>query len=361
MNRLLGGIFAAATFAGTAFAQDVPQGYPAEYAQIIEGSKAEGKLLIYDNISEANWSKLIPRFREKYPWIQIDIPHLTTNEVFSRWEVESGTGVETGDIIVNGDPDTWLRVADKMMPYESPEAAALPDFAKPRPGIYVLSTDPFMFVYNTALLPEGDKITTLAELAEAAKADPGTFNQRITSYDPARHVAGVAIWRAITHKLGEEGWKSLETLIPMMRLEVSSGPMTEKVTTGEYVFTVAGTGIVVFPKLRQAGGEILGVSYPKDISMIQHRFVSIPANSKNVNSAKLLMDFVLSAEGQGLLGEGGLTPYREDVQVPDNVTTLADITAKVPLQDLVIVDMNPEVIGTLDAFRTRWNEIAAKR
>ncbi|MFC0220258.1 ABC transporter substrate-binding protein [Pseudochelatococcus lubricantis] len=360
LGKVVAGALALLTLASGVNASEVPAGYPADYQAVIDGSKREGRLVIYDNIADANWQYALPRFREKYPWITIEMPHLTTNEVHSRWEIESNSGVTTGDILMNVDADTWVRVADKMLDYKSPELAALPDFANPEPGIYVVSTDPFPFVYNTALLPNGAQITNLEKLAEAVKADPATFNQRVTTYDPLRHAAGIMIWRALMNKLGEKGWEQAKIIAPIMRPEVSSGPMTEKIVTGEYVFTVAGTGIVAFPKMAQPGGELIGVTYPSDATVVMQRYVAIPKNSKNVNSAKLLLDFILSQEGQTLLGKGGLTPYREDVPADQVKHTYKSILKEVPEEALVVVNMNKDVIASTDAFMKRWRSIVQK-
>jgi ABC-type glycerol-3-phosphate transport system substrate-binding protein len=42
--------------------------------------------------------------------------------------------------------------------------------------------------------------------------------------------------------------------------------------------------------------------------------MAIPKASTNVNAAKLMLDFILSHDGQVAFGKGGLTPYRPDVK-----------------------------------------------
>ncbi|HEY4421198.1 MAG TPA: hypothetical protein VGN22_16865, partial [Pseudonocardia sp.] len=48
--------------------EQVPDYYPAEYQQIIEGSKAEGgELVINSGTAKENWAPIFRDFQKKYP------------------------------------------------------------------------------------------------------------------------------------------------------------------------------------------------------------------------------------------------------------------------------------------------------
>jgi hypothetical protein len=57
------GTLAAATTTG--FAQDAkgPAGYPANHASVIDGSRSEGGLAVYSNMTDTNWQPLRQGFR----------------------------------------------------------------------------------------------------------------------------------------------------------------------------------------------------------------------------------------------------------------------------------------------------------
>lgn len=341
---------------GAGFAQSVPEGYPADYAAIIEGSRAEGGLMIYSNMADNNWQPLLAGFAQKYPWIKVETVDLGSGTVHSRWEAEKGSSARTADILISGANDRWAQYGQDgaMEPYESPEAAHLEAFAKPFPGVSVLSADPLVITYNTALLADGQRPTGLASLAAEAAADKSTFDGRITTYDAARNSFGLAAWWNYMDKKGEAGWDSLRAIGPMIRGETSGGPMNEKVSTGEYVIGVAVSGITIFPRLEQPGGEILGFAFPDDGTIVMLRGMGIPKGAANMNSAKLFVDYALSREGQTLVGKGGLVPHRGDVEEGDVRYTFQKIQETVGADNVIVAGFDERLITEADAFVTKW-------
>ena len=343
------------------FAQEVPDYYPADYTSIIEASHKEAGLMIYSNMADNNWAPLLDGFRAKYPWIKVETVDLGSGTVHSRWEAEKGSGTRTADILVSGANDRWASYGKEglMEPYESPEYAHLPGFAKPYPGISVLSSDPLVITYNAALLPEGKRPTGFASLVKAAEADQGDYNGRITTYDAARNSFGLAAWWNYLDEKGEDGWANLRKIGPMIRGEVSGGPMNEKIATGEYLVGVAVSGITIFPRLEQPGGEILGFAFPDDGTIMMLRGMGIPKGCANPNSAKLFVDYALSKEGQTLVGKGGLVPYREDVPQDQVRYTYHGISKIVGADNLIIAGFDERLISEASAFSEKFTKALA--
>lgn len=338
-------------------AQDVPAGYPADYKSVIEGSKSENGLVIYSNMADNNWQPLLAGFKEAYPWINVETLDLGSGTVHSRWEAEVGSGSRTADILISGANDRWAAYgADgKMLDYRSPEIDHLPEFASLFPGVNVLSADPLVITYNAALLPEGQRPTGFGSLVAAAVKDPGTFDGRITTYDAARNSFGLAAWWNYMNIKGEEGWDNLRKIGPMIRGETSGGPMNEKIATGEYVIGVAVSGITIFPRLEQPGGEILGFQFPDDGTIMMLRGMGIPKQAANPNSAKLFVDFALSQKGQVLVGKGGLVPYRDDVPEDEVRYTFQGISEKIGAENMIIAGFDAGLIEDAKPFVEKWN------
>lgn len=341
---------------GSLMAQEVPDYYPKDYNEIIEASRGETGLMIYSNMADNNWAPLLEGFRAKYPWIKAETVDLGSGTVHSRWEAEKGSSTRTADILVSGANDRWASYGKDglMEAYESPEYAHLPDFAKPYPGVSVLSSDPLVITYNAALLPQDQRPTGFASLATAAAANPGTFDGRITTYDAARNSFGLAAWWNYLDKKGEDGWANLRKIGPMIRGEVSGGPMNEKIATGEYVIGVAVSGITIFPRLEQPGGEILGFAFPDDGTIMMLRGMGIPKGAANPNSAKLFVDFALSTEGQTLVGKGGLVPYRDDVPEDQVRYTYQGIGGLIGAANLIIAGFDERLITEAAAFSEKF-------
>ena len=338
-------------------AQEVPDYYPDNYADIIEASKNEKHVMVYSNMADNNWAPVIQGFEKKFPWIKVETVDLGSGTVHTRWEAEKGSDARSADLLVSGANDRWASYGKEgtMEPYESPEFAKLPDFGHPFPGVAVLSSDPLVVTYNKALLSDADAPKGFAELAKVAPTQKEVFDGRITTYDAARNSFGLAAWYTYLKQKGDEGWNNLRTLGPMIRGETSGGPMNEKISTGEYVYGIAVSGITIFPRLEQPGGELLGVLFPSDGTPVMLRGMGIPKGAANMNAAKLFLDYTLSHEGQTLIGKGGLVPYREDVNESDVRYTYQGIADKVGTDNMVIVGYDEGLLTEADAFVKKWN------
>jgi iron(III) transport system substrate-binding protein len=333
-----------------------PDYYPPEYEDIVEGSKAESPLVVYSAMAESNWKPVLDAFHELYPWVEVETLDLGGSEAFERYYAESATGAQTTDLIIMPDPTGWLEFVKnrgEAMDYESPEAAYLPDWSMPFPGLYTVTTDPMLILYNEQVLPEDLRPKGISELVDMATANPDLFDGKVTTYDVAIPFAFGINW-AFVRDVGGEAWDWLETLGPITMPEQSGGTQLEKLTSGEYAvgyFVSSG----VFPKLPDLEG-IVGWSYIQDGTPVYLRGMAIPNGAKNVNSAKLMLDFTLSHDGQIAWGKGGLTPYREDVTVEECSRTFYTIADQIGGVDkMVLINYDEDAVSGQTAFLERWN------
>lgn len=341
-------------------AQELPSYYPKDYDKVIEASKSEGGLLVYSNMAQYNWKPVIEGFNKLYPWIQVDTLDLDSDEVFNRYYAESSSGARSAGLMISATAEGWLQFADgdNAMEYASAEADKVPDWSKPRPGIYTVSTDPMIMVYNKILLDEELRPKGIADLAEKVQANPDTFPHSLTTYHAAKSSFGQAINAVFLREHGEEAWEWLSVLGPQSRPEVSSGPMLAKLQAGEYNVGYFISGIVFFPKLKDpASAEIMGWNFIADGTPLFQRLMAVPKKSSSPNSAKLMLDFILSHDGQTAFGQGGLTPYRAGVKKEDVAFyTYETIREEVGEENILLIDLDPKLVENLDAFRQKWLE-----
>lgn len=367
LGSIAGKLACAAVFAASlvavpaANAQSLPSYYPKSYSSIVEGSKKENKLVVYSIMAEYNWKPVLEGFKKLYPWIQVQTLDLGSSEVFERYYAERASKAQTGDLIIAGAADKWLQMIERgeLVAYDSPESGKLPKWSVVGHGLYTVSADPMVIVYNKAILPEKYHPTSLAQLAEFTRENPAMFKNKVTTYNAATEAFGLNINWAYTKKYGDKAWAILDTLGKVVRPERSAGPMIEKITTGEYSVGYFISGIVLFPKLSDpARAKLLGWAYPSDGTPIVLRGMAIPKGTTNVNSAKLMLDYILSHDGQVGFGKGGLTPYRADVQ-PSEVPrpTYDAIVKQLGGEDKVVrVEYDPEVLKNGPAFQARWKK-----
>lgn len=339
-----------------------PDYYPADYSKLVDAARSEKELLIYSNVAEYNWREILEGFKRKYPWIKVQALDLGPTESFERYYSEVKSGKKSADMLVVAAPDAWQRFVKNNGPekYVSPESDKVPEWTRPFPGVYTVAVDPMVIIYNKALLKPAEYPDSLAKLAETAAAAPERFRDKLTTYDATSHSFAYAIhWAAVDHgKIG--GWSTLEKLGPFTRPESGGSTMLDKVMSGEYLASFYTSGITVFPRMKDAGRDsILGWALPKDGVPMMIRGVAVTSGAKNKNAAKLLLDYILSHEGQVNAGKGGMTPYRSDVaddEVP--YETYHKIAAQVGgEQNMIQIGYDPRLLEDYETFNKRWSGI----
>jgi len=342
---------------GTVSAANMPAYYPENYDTMIEASKDEGSLLIYSNIAEYNWREVFGDFSAKYPWIKIESIDLGPSTSFERYYSEHSVGKRTADLIVTGAPDGWHRFASKgaLAPYVSPEDDQLPDWSRSLPGLYTVSTDPMIIIYNKLLLR--DAPSSLKAL-QALAAENGRYRDKVTTYNATSNSFAYDIHWSVAKAFGDKAWSLFDELGSVTRSESGGSAMVEKVTSGEYVAGYFVSGITVFPRMSQTGrSKIMGWSLIEDGTPVFRREMGVTAGAKSPNSARLMLDYILSHEGQVAVGKSGLTPYRSDIkkgEVP--YLSYEMIVDAVGEQNIIHVDYDSESYAERDKFLARWKQ-----
>ncbi|MFC7850725.1 ABC transporter substrate-binding protein [Arthrobacter sp. NPDC057388] len=332
-----------------------PDYYPANYKELVAAAEKEGgELTIYSNTDQENWAPVFRDFKKKYPFIkEISANNLGSDEVFQRVLSENATGKSPADVLVSNASGAWADFAaraDVLTPYKSPELAKVPKFANLLPGVTAMSTDAMTVTYNTSLLPNAP--TGLASLAEQAKANPSQFKDKIGVRD-IKGAFGFTVFHALT-KSKPEAWESLATILPLSRPESSSA--TEKVLSGEYVASALVSAAPAFPVVKDSGG-LFKIALPDDGTVVLPRGLGIAAKAPHAATAKLFMDFTLSAEGQQAIQEGGLSSFREGVKPVEYTYTYADIVKDVGEANIVSVPYESVSADEKAAFTARWNSL----
>jgi iron(III) transport system substrate-binding protein len=179
-------------------------GDPNSPAKLIAKSKTETGLVFYGNPPSANWKVVTDKFHEKYPWITVTSYDLDNNTIFSKYASEAAQGVRTADMLVSSAPNLWVYARRQKMTidYSPAQIAKFPSFVKQFKGVYVLSPDPAIIVYNKLILK--DKVP--ASVTEIA-SDSGTYG-KLTGYTIDNLFGYTALWGYIQKK----GWSNLEKI-----------------------------------------------------------------------------------------------------------------------------------------------------
>jgi len=334
----------------------IPSYYPKDYQSIVDAAKKENGLTIYSNMAEYNWQPIIDAFKQKYSFVgDISTNNLDSAEVFQRYYAESSSGKSAASFMVSGDPTSWIEFIKKhkaAADYTSPEVPKLPDFGEPLPNLYTFSTDPILLAYNKALLKEDERPKGMKELAALVKKDPSRFQDKLTTYD-VQYSFGFAIEYVWAHTY-DGAWDILDTLLPMVRPEQSSGPMVDKINAGEYLGGFFMSSTVVLPQAEKTGA-ILGWNYIADGTPMMFRGMAIPKTAPQMATAKLMLDFLLSHDGQVAIYNGGFTPYRPGLtkdEAPRSYSAIEQEVGKDKIINVAYEEISP---AEQKAFVAKWN------
>lgn len=332
-----------------------PDYYPADYSKIIEGSKSESGLLVYSNVSFPNWDPIIKAFNQEYPWIKVETTDMRANEVFERYYTDQAGGVKSADMLLAAAPLNWLDYLSKYKPlqYDSPEKSHLPDWSMPAPSVYAISTDPFFIAYNKLLLPEDKWPKTLQDVANLVKANPDDYKDRIGTQHPNTSTYSQGIYWSLVNRDADKAYDWFKTLGPITTTYRSANQALEKIASGEYLLAYFTNMGGLTPYINDpAAATLMGWTFPSDAAVVYLRTFAIAQTTKSPNSAKLLLDFILSRKGQTAVGQGGLMPYRSDVDDP-SAFRLAGLSYdalvnKVGKDNIIMIDFNPAIGPGID-------------
>jgi ABC-type phosphate transport system substrate-binding protein len=135
----------------------VPAGYPADYKSIVDGAKKEGKVVVYSTTDAKLASPLLKDFEAAFPGIKVEYTDLNSTEVYNRFISESAANATSADAVWSSSMDLQMKLAADglAMSYKSPEAAALPAWARWKDSVYATTFEPIVIVYNKRLVPPG--------------------------------------------------------------------------------------------------------------------------------------------------------------------------------------------------------------
>lgn len=344
----------------------LPSYYPADYNQIIEGSKSENRLYIYSSMSPDSWAGIKQRYNELYPWINVEILELNSVELMERYLAERGTGAPTCDLISAVAMEKWFQFVERgeILAYDSPEKDFFPAWSNPQSGLYTISVDPLIFIYNKLILSEDQRPKGIEDLARLVEANPDLFNGKIGVFGADGATSGFVGHKAFVDKHGEKAWEWFAKFGPSTRNEASGGPAVEKVLSGEYVagyFLSPGPAWLAVKDPAKAA--VLGWNLVGDGQPLILRPAAIMAGATNVNSAKLWLDVTLSVEGQKGLAIGGRPPVRSDISSADvgGEFTYASLIEQIGEENLLPPSYDPEFYADFEEFVARWREVFARQ
>ncbi|MBQ4577104.1 MAG: extracellular solute-binding protein [Firmicutes bacterium] len=311
---------------------------------------ASGELVLYSSMTEHDLDALITSFNEVYPDITVEVVNGSAGELTTRLTGEAAAPV--GDLVWGGmadsDGDKYAEIFEAWV--SEYDAENMEGYTSPN-GLYSMDhLSTVVFCVNEELEAElGLEIKSYEDLLNPA------LKGKILTADPN---SSSSAWNNLSNIMAvygtdsEEAWNYIEQLMPNLVIAGSSSACFKSVQQGEYVVGLTyEDGAVTLVK---DGATNIRLQYPTNGTSASAFGCALVKNGPNQENAKLMIDFICSAEGQTALAaaqEGTLRYTNANYTSPENawLTPASEIT-------WVVRDV-PYMTENKDAILEHWNEL----
>ena len=311
---------------------------------------ASGELVLYSSMTEHDLDALITSFNEVYPDITVEVVNGSAGELTTRLTGEAAAPV--GDLVWGGmadsDGDKYAEIFEAWV--SEYDAENMEGYTSPN-GLYSMDhLSTVVFCVNEELEAElGLEIKSYEDLLNPA------LKGKILTADPN---SSSSAWNNLSNIMAvygtdsEEAWAYIEQLMPNLVIAGSSSACFKSVQQGEYVVGLTyEDGAVTLVK---DGATNIRLQYPTNGTSASAFGCALVKNGPNPENAKLMIDFICSADGQTALAaaqEGTLRYTNANYVTPEN--------AWLPAADEItwVVRDVPYMTENKDAILEHWNEL----
>jgi iron(III) transport system substrate-binding protein len=284
-------------FLGSAYAQT-------DLSALLTGAKQEKEVVWYTTTSAADNQAIVAGFNRKYSSLKVQALRTTGEKLRQRILTETSSGQYFVDALSASSMEMGLlKSRNLLQPYEAPEAANYPAGAKDRERYFTaIYARNFVMGYNTALVAEKDRPKDWPDLL-----DP-KWNGKIGIDEEEFEWYGTLIDYWGREKAGKF-IRALAAQQPQLRRGHSL--LAQLLAAGEFPISI------VFPfeieQLKRRGAPV-DWSATSDPIVTSINVIGLSNKAPHPNGAKLLINYILSEEGQNVIRSASRVPIRPGVK-----------------------------------------------
>jgi iron(III) transport system substrate-binding protein len=272
---------------------------------------ASGELTVYYGAMQDQMAPLLEAFSRRYPDINIKSYRAANEELAATMEMELRARNPQFDVAVMGNgPILTLEGRYNCFDEFTPEGitSVSQDLLDPMGKLIPVGTGFYVIVFNTNEVDPSEAPRSWADLTNAK------WTNKIIMADPTSSSSIYTfIWMITQHLSGEPfGWDYFKTLHSMNTSYVAShGTIGEVVAIGE---RPVGIQVMATAKSSMVKGDPVSIVYPEEGLPSEVNVAVVRKGTKNLENAKLFVEFMLSEEGQMLVADHlGWIPVRTDM------------------------------------------------
>jgi iron(III) transport system substrate-binding protein len=355
----LAGTAAGLQLAGPALAAmpRAPSGYPSDYPEIIARALRVGTVNVYASTDAEIAQPLQAAFEARYPGLRVRYADLNTVDLHERFLTESTRPANAvpdrahADVLWSTAMDLQIKLVNDghALRYVSPERDGLPGWAMWRDEAWGTTFEPVVIVYNRRHFAGVQVPRSRSGLARLVQENVARWRGRVTTYDIERSGVGYLLAQQDA-RMGAEFWYLTQTLGRAgVVLSASTADMIEGIAHGELVLGYNLLGSYAL-SLMERGAQI-DVIAPRDYTLVMSRIAFISRRAPNPDGARLWIDFLLSREGQAVLGRSVSRLYtiRTDAGAEQSPLALSERLGYA----FKPISVGPGLLAAQDALRKR--------
>ena len=292
-------------------------------------AEPSGEVMLYSSMQEAQLQAIKKAFEAKYPTVEMKYFYAGCGKLVTKMTTEAqGDGQIACDVVWLGDPSDYeaFKANGWLQPYVSPETEHIAKEYMEAEGYYTAGRLVTMGIaWNIGLVDEADAPKTWNDLL-----DPKWSNQIIMT-DPAQ-ASTTKYWMAAmmqSPKYGPEFFQKLRE--NGVELESGTTATHNRVADASYM---VGICLDYVSANLIAEGSPMAFHYTTDDVITMTSPIAMIKGCANEDNGKLLMDFILSKEGQEVLVANNLVSVRDDVEMKIDTSAIAAVNMEVDYADL---------------------------
>jgi iron(III) transport system substrate-binding protein len=326
--------------AAAALAAGLPRIGRAQDDALVSKAKSEGEETFYTSADTLNAEACAAAFKKKYG-INVKLFRAGGSQIAQKLTLEMRTRRLEADVTEMSDPTmlTGLFRHGAIDPYEAANGAVLPEaFKHPKRAWYGTA---FIFMH---LIVNKDKVSTADEPKSWADIADPKWKGKLVWGSPNY---GSSQYATVKGLIELHGWELIEKMKANETMIIQGWPEAENaVASGERL--VGGDASARSFRALQRGAPLRNV-YPSDGAIVSLGAASVMKGAKHPNAARLLLEFLLSPEGQAIYAKNYVYPVRPDVPAGGNL---------VPLKEIKLHTINyEEAVDQHDEIVRRWTQL----
>ena len=270
-------------------------------------AQEEKKLVLYHSTGIDDTQQIVDRFRQRYPFLQVENHRLSSPKLLQRILSEIRAGRNLADAYLISGAQTWLlKDMGFLAPYHSPERTKIRPALLDHQGYWTgVLWNLGVLGYNTRLAPAESIPKKWQDLLQPRwQGHIGLEAEDVTWYIFMLHLMG--------NQKGKEYMVQLSRQQPQMRS--GHNLIAQLLIAGE--FALAPTARVHrVEEAKKDGGPVDWVAI-EPLAPEPPVCVSLPKSAPRPNAGKLFIDFILSREAQEILYQLKRIPSRTDTPQP---------------------------------------------